>query len=61
MTGAEGGGLAEIATNRVAALAAQAPSSALSTSSTTAKSAAPALSDSWTRTVAIEGSLVKPT
>ena len=45
MIGADFSGFAEIATNRVAALAVQEPSSVLSTSSTTAKSAAPALSE----------------
>src|ERR1700722_11027705 len=71
MTGAEPERLAETATDCVAAVASQAPvpgapvSGALvtrsSTSSTTAKSAASALSNICTRTVAAAGSSVKLT
>ena len=51
----------EIATSRGGALLSQAPASTVSISSITVKSAASALSEIWTRTVAWEGSLVKPT
>src|SRR5487761_1905915 len=61
MTGVPLAGLAETATKRVAALASQAPRSVLSASSTTTKSAASALSEIWTRTVAAAGSSVKAT
>src|SRR5438128_5689064 len=61
MTGSEGEGLREIATSRGGALLSQAPASTVSMSSITVKSAASALSEIWTRTVAREGSLVKPT
>src|SRR5712664_1285407 len=61
MTGAELEGRAEIATNRVAAVASQAVSSVPSTSSTTAKSAVSAESEIATRTVASFGSSVKLT
>src|SRR3954454_9137234 len=54
-------GLAEMATNCGEALVWQAPASALSISSSTAKSAVAALSDIWTRTVACAGSSVKLT
>src|ERR1700686_5725186 len=50
-----------MATNRVTGVASQALASGVSTSSTTAKSAASALSDIWTRTVASAGSSVKAT
>src|SRR5215204_4260396 len=61
MTGSELEGLREIATSRGWELLSQAPASAVSMSSITVKSAASALSEIWTRTVAREGSLVKPT
>ena len=51
----------EIATSRGGAWLSQAPASAVSTSSITVKSAASALSEICTRTVAREGSLVKLT
>src|SRR5271170_5043641 len=61
MTGPDAAALAEIVTNRVDAVTSHAPSGGLSASSTTAKSAASALSDSCTRTVAAAGSSVKLT
>src|SRR6185503_3468546 len=61
MTASEDEGLRVIATSRGAAWLSQAPASAVSMSSITGKSAASALSAIWTRTVAREGSLVKPT
>src|SRR6185295_12500145 len=61
MTGSEDEGLRVIATSRNGALLSQAPASAVSISSITVRSAASALSEIWTRTVAWEGSLVKPT
>src|SRR6267142_1986768 len=61
MTGSEGEGSREIATSRGGALLSQAPASAVPISSITVKSAASASSEIWTRTVAWEGSLVKPT
>ena len=51
----------EIATSCGGALLSQAPASAVSMSSITVKSAASALSEIWTRTVARVGSLVKLT
>ena len=61
MTGPDAEGFAAIATNRVDAVTSHALSGGLSASSTTAKSAASALSDSCTRTVAAAGSSVKLT
>src|SRR5580698_10139788 len=61
MTGTPVAGLFDTEMNRVAGLAAQAPASALSISSTTAKSAPSALSEICTRTVASAGSSVKAT
>src|SRR6185295_15419798 len=61
MTGSEDEGLRVIATSRGEAWLSQAPASAVSTSSITVKSAASALSEICTRTVAREGSLVKLT
>src|SRR5712675_1526296 len=54
-------GLGEMATSCGEVLVWQAPASALSISSMTAKSALAALSDIWTRTVACAGSSVKLT
>ena len=61
MTGSDAEGLEEIATSCGGALLSQAPASALSMSSMTVKSAASALSEIWTRTVASAGSPVKLT
>src|SRR5580692_41663 len=61
MTGPDAEGFAAIATNRVDAVTSHALSGGLSASSTTAKSAVSALSDSCTRTVAAAGSSVKLT
>src|ERR1700693_4137374 len=61
MTGAPLAGFAEIATKRVATLVSQAPISVLSASSTKAKSAASALAEICTRTVAAFGSSVNAT
>src|SRR6267142_1852958 len=61
MTGSEPEGFREIATSCGAELLSQAPASVVSTSSMTVKSAVSALSETWTRTVARPGSLVKPT
>src|SRR6266545_575847 len=61
MTGSDGDGVVEIATSCGGALLSQAPASDVSMSSMTVKSAASALSDIRTRTVARRISLVKLT
>src|SRR5882762_3415235 len=61
MTGSDGDGVVEIATSCGGEWLSQAPASVVSTSSMTVKSAASALSEIWTRTVARLGSLVKLT
>src|SRR5258707_7260964 len=61
MTGSDGDGVVAIATCCGGDLLSQAPASDVSMSSMTAKSAASALSEIWTRTVARLGSLVKLT
>ncbi len=61
MTASDDEGSREIATRSGGAWLSQAPASAVSTSSITVKSAASALSEIWTRTVAREISLVKLT
>src|SRR4051812_2532258 len=61
MMGSDGDGVAEIATSCGGEWLSQAPASVVSTSSMTVKSAASALSEIWTRTVARRGSWGKLT
>src|SRR5688572_3234917 len=61
MTGSDGDGELEMATSCSGEWLSQAPASVVSMSSMTVKSAASALSEIWTRTVARPGSLVKLT